>query len=79
MIVTPTFEGLGRVEQIAPPMRAAVTIPLGIDLRHPMLDGYVIYVGLGAFCDYSRDTPKIVNAIAKAVAEHLKTMPPVKL
>lgn len=75
MIVTPELTRLETVEHIAPPMSAAVTIPLSIDLRHSMMDGYVIYVGHSGFAQHSRDTSGVVKAIAKAVAEHLKTLP----
>jgi hypothetical protein len=76
MIATVTPEGLDYPEQIAPPMEVAITIPVAIDLRHPAHDGYVIYVGRGAFMNPSRDSVRVTRALAKAVFEHLKTLPP---
>ena len=77
MIVRPELTGLKRLERdIAPPMRYVITIPLALDGRHSMHDGYVIYVAVGAFTDPERDQPQVVQAIAAAVAAHLQTLPP---
>lgn len=77
MIVTPELNGLNRPERnIAPPMQLAITIPLAIDGRHSMHDGYIVYVCQGGFDLPKRDTPMVLKAIAKAIAEQLGKMPP---
>lgn len=77
MIVTPDTHRLDVESDIRPPLAHAVTIPLSIDLRHPMFDGYVLYVARSAFMDPSPDADRVVKAIATAIGEHLKTLPPV--
>lgn len=81
MIVTPETGRVGDVERgIRPPLAFAATIPLSIDGRHSMHDGYVVYVGIGAFTNAPpREARRLTAAIAKAIGEHLKTMPPVNI
>ena len=76
MIVTPETHRLDVERNLRIPMAAVVTIPLSIDLRHSMHDGYVLYVCHSAFSEPRRDAPRVVQAIAKAIAKHLETMPP---
>jgi hypothetical protein len=66
------------VEQdIRPPLAHAVTIPLAIDGRHPHEDGYVIYVGIGAYAEPGRDAEKTLKKVAAAISDHLKNLPPI--
>lgn len=62
--------------KIAPPMSLAITIPLSIDLRHSMHDGYTLYVSRDGFMAEARDSARVLSAIAKAIGDHLKTLPP---
>jgi hypothetical protein len=77
MIVTPELANVDRVEKnIAPPFSLAVTIPLSIDLRHSMMDGYGMIIGLSQFVSYpARDASTTLLAIAKAVGHHTMNLP----
>lgn len=75
MIITPETSHINDVEDIAPPIKA-VTIPLAVDGRHYMHDGFSIYVAWSRFGTESRDTRRVLQAIAQAVAVHLETLPP---
>lgn len=76
MIVTPETGRLDVEHRIQPPMQLAVTIPLAVDGRHSMHDRFVVYVVLGGFARPARDAPMVIAAMGKAIAEHLKSLPP---
>jgi len=79
MLVTPETHRIEIEAHIAPPMQLAVTIPLAIDGRHSLFDGYTLYVALGGFHSERRESRRVLKAIAKAIGEHLKTLPSVEV
>jgi hypothetical protein len=70
--ITPSPVGLDEVENIAPPMRHAVTIPVAVEIDGKTVHGFNVYVAASAFIGYPGADASTAKRVARHVYDRLK-------